>query len=81
VLAGSAGVVRNAVVVGAADAVVAAEQLGQLGRTVSQRWLATGSRGVVVELVGWAGGSEGRGEGGFDQRAVGHTGWVVVKDT
>jgi hypothetical protein len=52
VLAGSAGVVRNAVVVGAADAVVAAEQLGQLGRTVSQRWLATGSRGVIVELVG-----------------------------
>jgi hypothetical protein len=52
VLAGSAGVVKNAVVVGAADAVVAAERLGQLGRTVSQRWLATDSRGVVVELVG-----------------------------
>lgn len=51
-LAGSAGVVKNAVVVGAADAVVAAERLGQLGRTVSQHWLATDSKGVVVGLVG-----------------------------
>ena len=54
VLAGSAGVVRSAVVVDvAADAAaaVAIEQLGQLERTVSQRWLDFDSYGVVVGFV------------------------------
>lgn len=79
--AGTAGAVRSAVVVEVDAAVVAAERLGQLGRTVSQRWLEIGLRGVIVELVGWVGGCVGRGGGDSEQRAVGHTDWVVVKDT
>jgi uncharacterized membrane protein len=53
--AGSAGVVRSAVVVGvaadAAAAVVAIEQLGRLERTASRRWLEIDSYGVVVGFV------------------------------
>ena len=54
--AGSVGGVRSAAAVvgavAAADAVVAAERLGQLGRTVLQRWLEIGFDGAVVVVVG-----------------------------
>lgn len=85
VRAGSVGGMRSAAAVvgavAAADAVVAAERLGQLGRTVLQRWLEIGFDGAVVVVVRWVGGCEGRGGGGVEQRGVGHTGWVVVQDT
>lgn len=85
---GNAGVVRSAVVVDvaaeAAAAVVAIGQLGQLERTVSQRWLEIGLDGVVVgfvEVVEWVACCEGRGGGDVEQREVGRTCWVVVQGT
>ena len=36
---------------------------------------------VVVEVVGWVEGSEGRGGGDVGQREAGRTCWVVVQNT
>lgn len=73
-------VVVVAVVVDAAADVVA-ELLGRLERTVWQRWLEIDFDVVVVAVVEWVEGCEGRDGGVVGQREAGRTGFVVVRDT